>query len=133
VDVNHRAHLWGGVDDARQALTELAVSADVLFATQEELSLVEPALAGIPELIVTRGAKGASATVDGLRYDTQAAPVTAVDSTGVGGAFVAGYLSAMLDDLHPADRLKRGISLAAFAVASHSAWQGLPTRGELPP
>ncbi|GAA1313548.1 sugar kinase [Planotetraspora silvatica] len=133
VDVNHRPHLWDSVDEARQALAELATFADILFANQDELPLVEPALAGVPELVVTRGAKGASATVDGLRYDTQAAPVTAVDAAGVGGAFVAGYLSALLDDLHPSDRLKRGISLAAYAVAGHGSWQGLPTRGELPP
>ncbi|GIH62615.1 sugar kinase [Microbispora siamensis] len=133
VDVNHRANLWESAEEARQGLTELAASADVLFATQDELMLVEPVLASTPELVVTRGAKGASATVEGLRYDTQAAPVTAVDPSEVGGAFVAGYLSAILDGLHPADRLKRGISVAAFAVASHSSWQGLPTRGELPP
>ncbi|ETK34182.1 sugar kinase [Microbispora sp. ATCC PTA-5024] len=133
VDVNHRPHLWESVDEARQGLTELATSADVLFANQDELTLVDPVLARVPELVVTRGAKGASATVDGLRYDTQAAPVTALDPTGVGGAFTAGYLSALLDGLHPADRLKRGIALAAFAVASPSSWQGLPTRGELPP
>lgn len=133
MDVNHRPHLWESVDEAKQGLSELAASADVLFATQDELGLVDSALGTIPELVVMRGAKGASATVDGLRYDTQAAPVNAVDPTGVGGAFVAGYLSARLDGLHPADRLKRGISLAAFAVASPSSWQGLPTRGELPP
>jgi 2-dehydro-3-deoxygluconokinase len=133
VDVNHRPHLWDSVDEARKALSELAAGADILFANQDELQLVDSALAGVAELVVTRGAKGASATSEGLRYDTQAAPVTSVDATGVGGSFVAGYLSAYLDGLHPADRLKRGISLAAFAVAGHSSWQGLPTRSELPP
>ncbi|MBO3746887.1 sugar kinase [Streptosporangiaceae bacterium NEAU-GS5] len=133
VDVNHRPHLWESVEEAREGLTELAASADVLFATQDELGLVEPVLTQVSELVVMRGAKGASATVDGMRYDTQAAPVTAVDPTEVGGAFVAGYLSSLLDELHPADRLKRGIALAAFAVASPSPWQGLPTRAELPP
>jgi 2-dehydro-3-deoxygluconokinase len=133
VDVNHRVHLWESVEEAREGLTELAASADILFANQDELGLVEPVLSGVSELVVMRGAKGASATVDGMRYDTQAAPVTAVDPTEVGGAFVAGYLSSLLDELHPADRLKRGIALAAFAVASPSPWQGLPTRAELPP
>ncbi|WP_066361113.1 sugar kinase [Herbidospora mongoliensis] len=133
VDVNHRATLWDSVNEARQGLRELAGSADILFANQDELDLVEPALAQVPELVVTRGSKGASATVEGFRYDTQAAPVTVVDATEVGGAFVAGYLSAVLDGVHPSDRLKRGIAVAAFAVASHSTWQGLPNRSELPP
>ncbi|MEO3853741.1 sugar kinase [Acrocarpospora sp. B8E8] len=133
VDVNHRAYLWESVEEAREGLTELAASADVLFSNQDELGLVETAIGSLRELVVTRGSKGASATVDGFRYDTQAAPVTVVDSTEVGGAFVAGYLSALLDDSHPSDRLKRGIAVAAFAVASASTWQGLPNRDELPP
>ncbi|GAA1013349.1 sugar kinase [Acrocarpospora pleiomorpha] len=133
VDVNHRPYLWESVEEAREGLTELAASADVLFTNQDELGLVETAIGSLRELVVTRGSKGASATVDGFRYDTQAAPVTVVDSTEVGGAFVAGYLSALLDDSHPSDRLKRGIAVAAFAVASASTWQGLPNRDELPP
>ncbi|WP_062353983.1 sugar kinase [Herbidospora yilanensis] len=133
VDVNHRPNLWESVQEARDGLRELAASADILFANQDELGLVESAIAQVPELVVMRGSKGASATVEGFRYDTQAAPVTVVDATEVGGAFVAGYLSALLDGVHPSDRLKRGISVAAFAVAAHSTWQGLPTRSELPP
>ncbi|GAB3158580.1 hypothetical protein [Microbispora hainanensis] len=42
----------------------------MLFATQDELMLVEPALACRPQLVVTRGAKGGGATVEGLRYHT---------------------------------------------------------------
>ncbi|GAB1824456.1 sugar kinase [Herbidospora sp. RD11066] len=133
VDVNHRSTLWDSVEEARQGLLELSSTADLLFANQDELDLVEPALARVPELVVTRGSKGASSTVEGFRYDTQAAPVTVVDATEVGGAFVAGYLSALLDGVHPSDRLKRGMAVAAFAVASHSTWQGLPNRSELPP
>ncbi|MCW2877381.1 MAG: Carbohydrate kinase [Sphaerisporangium sp.] len=133
VDVNHRSQLWIDRQEAVEALTELATGADVLFANQDELQLIEPAIGTIRELVVTRGAKGASATINGMRYDAQAAPVTVVDPWGAGGAFVAGYLSGLLEDLHPTDRLRRGSALAAFTVASNSPWQGLPTRTELPP
>ncbi|MGW4637966.1 sugar kinase [Sphaerisporangium sp. NPDC004334] len=133
VDVNHRPQLWVDRQEAVEALTELAVSADVLFANQDELQLIEPAIGTVRELVVTRGGKGASATINGMRYDAPAAPVTVVDPVGAGGSFVAGYLSGMLEELHPTDRLRRGSALAAFTVASHSPWQGLPTRSELPP
>ncbi|GGK78731.1 ribokinase [Sphaerisporangium melleum] len=133
VDVNHRPQLWVDRQEAVEALTELATGADVLFANQDELQLIEPAIGTVRELVVTRGGKGASATVSGMRYDAQAAPVTVVDPVGAGGAFVAGYLSGMLEELHPTDRLRRGAALAAFTVASPSPWQGLPTRSELPP
>ncbi|MFC4530044.1 sugar kinase [Sphaerisporangium dianthi] len=133
VDVNHRPQLWVDRQEAVEALTELAAGADVLFANQDELQLIEPAIGTVRELVVTRGGKGASATVNGMRYDAQAAPVTVVDPVGAGAAFAAGYLSGMLEELHPTDRLRRGSALAAFTIAGHSPWQGLPTRSELPP
>jgi 2-dehydro-3-deoxygluconokinase len=133
VDVNYRPQLWIDRQEALEALNELATGADVLFANQDELQLIEPVIGTIRELVVTRGGKGASATVNGMRYDAQAAPVTVVDPAGAGGSFAAGYLSGMIEELHPTDRLRRGCALAAFTVASHSTWQGLPTRAELPP
>lgn len=133
VDVNHRPQLWPDRQEAVEALAELATGADVLFVNQDELHLVEPVMGTARELVVTRGGKGASATVNGMRYDAQAAPVTVVDPAGAGGAFAAGYLSGLIEELHPTDRLRRGCALAAFTVASASVWQGLPTRAELPP
>jgi 2-dehydro-3-deoxygluconokinase len=133
VDVNHRPQLWPSLQEARESLTELAESADVLFVNPDELQLIEPVIGTVRELVVTRGAKGASATVAGMRYDSPAAPVNVVDPAGAGGAFVAGYLSALLEELHPTARLRRGAALAAFTVSSPSHWQGLPTRDELPP
>lgn len=132
MDVGYRPVLWPTREDAAEALTELARGVDVLFANQEELQLIGPALGTVPEVVVTRGAKGASATVNGIRFDTPAPPVVAVDPGGAGGAFIAGYLSALLEDLHPADRLKRGSLLAGLTVASPSRWQALPTRDALP-
>jgi 2-dehydro-3-deoxygluconokinase len=133
VDVNHRPALWPSPEEARESLAELAQSADVLFVNQDELQLIEPILGTIRELVVTRGGKGASATVAGMRYDTPAAPVNVVDPAGAGAAFVAGYLSGLLEEQHLAARLRRGAALAAFTVSSPSHWQGLPTRDELPP
>ncbi|MDH2429924.1 sugar kinase [Sphaerisporangium sp. TRM90804] len=133
VDVNHRPALWADRQEAVEALAELAAGADVLFANAEELPLIEPVMGAARELVITRGAKGASATVNGMRYDAPAAPVTVFDPDGAGGAFVAGYLSGLLEELHPTDRLRRGCALAAFTVTSPSSWQGLPTRAELPP
>ncbi|MFC6079790.1 sugar kinase [Sphaerisporangium aureirubrum] len=133
VDVNFRPQLWMDRQEAVEALTELATGANVLFVNQDELQLIEPVIGTIRELVVTRGGKGASSTVNGMRYDAQAAPVTVVDPAGAGGSFVAGYLSGLLEELHPTDRLRRGCALAAFTVASQSTWQGLPTRAELPP
>ncbi|GCD37911.1 ribokinase [Streptomyces chrestomyceticus JCM 4735] len=60
-----------------------------------------------------------------------AVAVQAVDAVGAGDAFVAGYLSALLDGEGIAGRLERGVTTGAFAVASPGDWEGAPTRAEL--
>ena len=59
---------------------------EVVFATEQELELVGPIEA--ETLVVKRGPRGCS--VDGV--DHAAPPVDAVDTTGAGDAFAAGFL-----------------------------------------
>ncbi|MGP8302120.1 sugar kinase [Streptomyces inhibens] len=87
---------------------------------------------GVGEVVVKLGADGATAfTDDGCRYHQPAKSVRPVDAVGAGDAFVAGYLSALLDGEGPAGRLERAVTTGAFAVASHGDWEGAPTRPEL--
>lgn len=142
LDVNHRARLWSR-DDARAVLTPLAGYASVLVASADELDLVGEAGAdevtvvaglldrGVETVLVKLGGDGARAyTRDGVRH-TPALPVTAVDTVGAGDAFTAGYLSGHLDGLDLAGRLRRAVTLGAFAVAGHGDWEALPRRDEL--
>ncbi|MFF0307509.1 sugar kinase [Streptosporangium sp. NPDC004379] len=132
VAVDYRERLWPDLREAEEVLGALALSADVLFVHQAELDLVKSALTGDREVIVMRGARGASVRVDGVRHDAPGRTAPVVDPGGSAEAFTAGYLSALLENLHPADRLRRGTLLAAFAASGPSDWQGLPTRAELP-
>jgi 2-dehydro-3-deoxygluconokinase len=144
LDVNYRRTLWSRVD-AAAILAPLAAQADVVLASDDELDLVAPEVpdrteaaaaralldTGVSEVVVTRGAGGATAyTADG-RMDRPAVPVTCVDPVGAGDAFAAGYLSALLDGLDVAGRLDRAVRTAAFAVGSAGDWEGLPNRSEL--
>ncbi len=52
-------------------------------------------------------------------------------SGGAGDAFTAGYLSGVLEDLSPVERLVRGTKVAAFCVSTAGDYEGLPTRAEL--
>ncbi|WP_399924950.1 PfkB family carbohydrate kinase [Streptomyces kanamyceticus] len=52
-------------------------------------------------------------------------------AVGAGDAFVAGYLSALLDGADVTARLDRAVTTGAFAVASRGDWEGAPTRSEL--
>ncbi|MES5825428.1 sugar kinase [Streptomyces sp. RG80] len=143
LDVNHRSRLWTA-DRARTALRPLLAHIDLLIASEDELPLVaehpgtdEPesvrsVLAeGVGEVVVKRGARGATAFTKDGTCDRAAREVDAVDLVGAGDAFVAGYLSGLLDDVDIPARLHRAVTTAAFAVATRGDWEGLPTRDEL--
>ncbi|AQP48833.1 hypothetical protein BW730_16335 [Tessaracoccus aquimaris] len=139
LDLNYRSSLWGP-DDAAAVLGPLARRADVLFGSEDELALVLGSAAdgealsrlGPSQVIVKRGPAGASCIIDG------AAPVEApsvassiVDPVGAGDAFAAGYLSGLLIDLAPAERLARANAVAAFALGNQGDWEGLPRLDDL--
>jgi 2-dehydro-3-deoxygluconokinase len=143
LDVNHRAKLWSR-DAARAVLTPLAGHASVVVASADELDLVgapgadeEAVVAGllsrgVSTVLVKLGGDGARAYTAAGRRDAAALPVTAVDTVGAGDAFTAGYLSGHLDGLDLAGRLRRAVTLGAFAVAGAGDWESLPRRDELP-
>lgn len=142
VDVNYRSRLWTP-EQARPVLSELVRNADIVIASEDELGLVvatpedEAASArqladcGVGRLVIKRGARGATLWQDARAHHAPAIPVAVLDTIGAGDAFTAGYLSAVLDGLPPAETLYRGIVTGAFAVAAIGDWEGLPTRDEL--
>lgn len=143
-DVNFRSRLWSA-EVARPALRELAQHTDILFASDDELALVLPhgfageeaaaaaelAAIGVDQVVLKRGALGATVWHDGAATGCPARTVTVADTVGAGDAFTAGYLSALLDGLPLAERLNRGVVLGAFAVSAAGDWEALPTRAEL--
>ncbi|MEV7735863.1 sugar kinase [Streptomyces sp. NPDC088921] len=143
LDVNHRSRLWTA-DRARTALLPLLARTDLLIASEDELPMVlEQAAAdeieaahsilaaGVTEVVVKRGAAGATSVTAEGATDCAARQVDAVDLVGAGDAFVAGYLSGLLDGADIPARLDRAVTTAAFAVATRGDWEGLPTRDEL--
>jgi 2-dehydro-3-deoxygluconokinase len=116
----------------------------VVVASDDELDLLAPAsamteedrvaallAAGVAEVVVKRGSDGASAYTAEQTAHRPARPVRVADVVGAGDAFVAGYLSGLLDGLDLTGRLDRATATGAFAVASSGDWEGLPTRREL--
>ncbi len=142
VDVNYRSSLWTR-PEARSVLSRLVRRAQIVIASQDELGLVvtdpgnepsaaqELAASGVTQLVIKRGARGATLWHEGVAHHQAASPVTVRDTIGAGDAFTAGYLSGVLDGLDPAVALRRGTVVAAFAVATVGDWEGLPARDEL--
>lgn len=139
-DVNYRAALWGR-EQASELLSRIARKAAIVFASDDELSLVSEGSpadaaaalidAGVGEVVVKRGGDGASAWNAAGAHSIAARPVRVVDTIGAGDAFTAGYLSALLDGADLDARLDRGAVLGAFAVSGSGDWELLPTRAEL--
>lgn len=86
---------------------------------------------GVLDVVVKRGAAGAGVYTAAGRLEAPAVPVTSIDTVGAGDAFTAGYLSALLEGLGTAERLRRGTMAGAFAVSSAGDCEGLPTAAEL--
>ncbi|MEE1823664.1 sugar kinase [Streptomyces sp. BE20] len=143
LDVNHRSKLWSRAAAAR-VLRPLAPLLDIVVASDDELALVAPAGAttetdrvqalldlGVGEIVVKRGAAGAEVFTGNGKVARPAVHVPVKNTVGAGDAFVAGYLSALLDGLPAAGRLHRAVTTGAFAVAAAGDWEGLPFRHEL--
>ena len=142
VDVNYRARLWS-IDEARPTLSALVRSADIVIASEDELGIVvatpfdelaaagELAEFGVRDLVIKRGARGATVWRDSIAHHADAIRVPVLDTIGAGDALTAGYLSGVLDGLSSATALYRGIVTASFAVAAVGDWEGLPNRDEL--
>lgn len=141
-DLNYRAALWSP-DEAGPVLRWFVQRSDIVYAGEDEAAMVvgdgttehlakKLAALGPREVVLKLGVEGAYARIDNEALRSPALTVSAVDPVGAGDAFVAGYLSGLLDELPPAERLRRGNVCGAFSVSVAGDWEGLPRRHELP-
>ena len=141
-DVNHRSALWDGLV-ARETYMEFCGTADLVFGDKEELSLMagegladsdllgRVAQLGPKQVVLKLGDEGAMALSGGEVAARPAVKVEVVDTVGAGDAFVAGYLSALLDDEPVEERLIRATYCGAQACTNPGDWEGSVTREQL--
>ncbi len=116
----------GGGDT--RLLTRLAAQVDVLFVNEQEDAGLDSS--GCPLVVVKRGARGALArTPDGM---VEAAPpaVEAVDATGAGDSFDAGYLAAHLAGEGPQAALALACACGALSTRALGGTAAQPTLAE---
>lgn len=111
---------WG--DDLRGVLTEV----DLFLPNEEELRAltgsddVREALAsldnGRTRVVVKRGRQGCAALQDGVWLDAPAFAVDAVDSTGAGDSFDAGFLHAWLRGLPLRECMRWGSACGSLST-----------------
>jgi sugar/nucleoside kinase (ribokinase family) len=111
VDLSSTAAIrTASVEQLRGVLAELGP--DIVFANEEEAALV--GRLDVETLVVKRGARGCSVYAGSGERAYPAEPVEAVDSTGAGDAFAAGFL------------------LGGPGLAVHAAARGVGQMGAMP-
>lgn len=140
-DVNHREALWS-TGAAAPVYQSLAARATIVFAGEEEAALLadgrtpgrlarQIAEMGPSQVIVKMGSEGCVAFIDDVEYSFPAVAINPVDTVGAGDAFVAGYLTELIRDAHPEERLNTAVLTGAFACLSPGDWEGYAWRDEL--
>lgn len=107
--------------------------ADLIVVNETEAAFYGDALHALPGLIaVTWGAKGAGLYRAGAQIAAAAPPpVTAIDTTGAGDAFVGALTLALLEGQKPEVALKFACTAGALAATRAGAQPSLPTRAEV--
>ncbi|WP_157975531.1 sugar kinase [Brachybacterium sp. YJGR34] len=144
LDVNYRSRL-GSRELLAERLGEILEHVDVLFGGPEELSILAPGVAeddpeallraladgGRREVVVKLGAEGAAALSGDEVVTAPGHRVDVVDTVGAGDAFVAGYLSALLEGREVRERLARANACGALACTTPGDWEGAPRLAEI--
>jgi len=86
---------------------------------------------GAKTVVITCGSQGAVLATPTLRLKSNVYPVTPVDATGTGDAFVSGYVYGVLNNLPPEKCLELGTALGASCVRCMGATTGVFTLPEL--
>lgn len=142
-DINFRPALWS---EARASLIvrEMAANADLVFGDRRELQLLvdkpetdnqeilqQVAGLGPTQVMMKLADDGAAALIDGEYFEQPAIKVDVIDTVGAGDAFVAGYLSALLDEEKEKERLFRAAFCGALACTNAGDWEGGAFRADL--
>ncbi|MBO8185407.1 carbohydrate kinase family protein [Streptomyces spirodelae] len=128
----------------RAALPRWCAAADILRLSDDDLAHLRPGATpdeaadafhadGVPLVVVTLGAEGVMASLDGNRFRVPTPPTEVVDTVGAGDSFMAGFLHALggagalggrLDALtgsQVSEALAFGVRVAAAVVSVRGA------------
>lgn len=126
----------------RDALTYFLQQADIFLpsgdevtmlvdATTEEAAIAELLALGVKEIVVKRGAAGASYFDAAQRIDAQPLRVTEVDPTGAGDCFGGTYVACRQMGMAPAEALGFANASGALAVTQRGPMEGACTFAQL--
>ncbi len=120
-------------------LETILANIDILLSNQHEmdrmcdmLGLERPALvASVPMVVTTLGAEGSMLCMDGEEYHVPAVRVEAVNPTGAGDGYRAGFLTAFRNGYSPLDCCRVGAVVSSFVVEQVGSQTNLPDRDRM--
>ena len=141
-DVNYRDDLFADRAAAIKIYARYIAAADIVKFSEDELDLFAEganteeklyAVAGKDKIaLVTKGAEGSMACVNGAFFQADSIPVSPVDTTGAGDAFFAGVLSAISDgEKNWNTILRKGNVCGALATERRGAIDSFPTKNRV--
>lgn len=132
-DVIERADLLVVNEHEARALAEqLAPDHDCFGASPSKLATVLLAQ-GVRSLVITLGARGSLIASSSVMAAVPSAPVSVVDSTGAGDAFVGAMVAELAKGAELMDAVRFGSRVGAFACTRRGAQTSFPTvEDELP-
>ena len=141
-DVNYRDDLFAGKSAALKVYARYIAVADIVKFSEDELELFAEgtnaeeklyAVAGKDKIaLVTKGAEGSMACVNGAFFRADSISVNPVDTTGAGDAFFAGVLSAISDgEKNWNTILRKGNVCGALATQRKGAIDSFPTKDKV--
>ncbi|TQQ79178.1 carbohydrate kinase [Halonotius terrestris] len=144
-DPNTRPELWTDTDDMTLTFDQMLEQTDVLKMTREDFEatafnttnedFAERLLQKGPEIVLlTEGQAGARAIAEsdspwgGGKWQHPGYEIDAVDTTGAGDAFLAGAITAFVENRSPSKLLAFANAVAALATTEGGAMTALPDR-----
>jgi sugar/nucleoside kinase (ribokinase family) len=99
-------------------------------ASDPERALEVCAERGLERVAIKCGARGASLLWQGKRYYAPAQGVEAIDTTGAGDCFNAGFTGALLSGWDPQDCLRAAVFCGSHSTRARGGIAGFPAREE---
>ena len=122
--------VWYTADQLRRILGRIRI----LFANRHEMEHLsrilcitkDAILAQVPVVVVTMDVEGSVLHIAGREHRIPVVPVDAVDPTGAGDAYRAGFLAAYFRGYSPHTACRVGATTASFAVEKAGCQTNLP-------
>lgn len=110
----------------KECLTHILECSSILFANQYEIASIcetlsetrDELFSRVPVAVMTMGAEGSVLSEDGKKEIIPAVPVHAIDPTGAGDAYRAGFLTAYMEGYDTISCCRIGTVTSSFVVSA---------------